>query len=86
MSLQTVIAPIDPSYTIPRVQPLHVVAINPRLYPGTTPSYVPSTIKKNSNVYMDEEGTYMFTKDIIIHVFDVMEGLFIQLSNGTREI
>ena len=33
-----------------------------------------------------EKKTYMFTKDIIIGIFDFMKIVFIQLSNETRKI
>ena len=34
----------------------------------------------------DEKETYMFSKDIIIGIFDFMKVIFIQLSNETRKI
>ena len=34
----------------------------------------------------DKKGTYMFTKDVIIRIFDFMKVIFIQLSNETRKI
>jgi hypothetical protein len=34
----------------------------------------------------EKKETYMFTKDIIIRIFDFMKVIFIQLSNETREV
>lgn len=34
----------------------------------------------------DEKETYMFTKNIIIRIFDFMKVIFIQLSNEARKI
>lgn len=35
---------------------------------------------------MDKIETYMFTKDIILLIFDFMKVVIIQLSNETRKI
>jgi hypothetical protein len=42
--------------------------------------------KINTKRKRDEKETYMFTKDIIIRIFDFMKVIFIQLSNETREV
>ena len=42
--------------------------------------------KINMKRKMDKIETYMFTKDIILLIFDFMKVVIIQLSNETRKI